>query len=146
MMSDAPQISQPAVITYQEIADQFDFLKKYQWSTTNYLVLIYGGIAWFGQHFTLARWQIWALSGVTILAACIGIGLLVRFQCDLGNIRVRAAKANNELLPEHERSALGLKYPDPNPYTRGWEVLVALILVSLVGALLAVMSLTSESR
>jgi hypothetical protein len=38
--TSSPKMSERALITYKAISDQFDFLKKQQWATTNYLVLV----------------------------------------------------------------------------------------------------------
>ena len=138
--TDSPQMSQQALITYKAISDQFDFLKKQQWATTNYLVLIYAAIAWFGQNVTLPSWLLCTLSALTVLAGIVGAGLLVWFQYDLGVLRERAETANNAFFSAHEREALGLK-PYRHPYGRGWHVLAALILVCGVGAFLVVVAL-----
>jgi hypothetical protein len=81
--TDSPQMSQQALITYKAISDQFDFLKKQQWATTNYLVLIYAAIAWFGHNVTLPTWLLCTLSGITVFAGIVGAGILVWFQYDL---------------------------------------------------------------
>jgi hypothetical protein len=136
----SPQMSEQALITYKAISDQFDFLKKQQWSTTNYLVLIYAAIAWFGHNVILSPWLTCALSGITVFAGIVGAGVLVWFQYDLGELRKRAETANVALFSQHEAQALGLK-PYRHPYGRGWHVLAALILVCVVGAFLVVVAL-----
>jgi hypothetical protein len=136
------QMSQEAQIVYRAISDQFDFLKKQQWATTNYVVLIYAAIAWCGQH-TEPRLS-WALMTVAIGAGAVAIGLLIRFQYDLAKLRERAERANEAYFSTHEREALGLESYS-RPFWRGWEVLVALILVCLVGTLLVFLVLNWPS-
>jgi hypothetical protein len=138
--TSSPKMSEQALITYKAISDQFDFLKKQQWATTNYLVLVYAAIAWFGHNVMLPSWLICALSALTVIAGIVGAGLLVWFQYDLGQLRKRAEAANNALFSTHERQVLSL-HPYPHPYGRGWHVLAALILVCLVGAFLVIVAL-----
>jgi hypothetical protein len=140
--TDSPQISEQALVVYKAISDQFDFLKKQQWATTNYLVLIYAAIAWFGRNGALSSsWVLCTLSAITVAAGLVAIGLLVWFQYDLGQLRQRADAANKALFSSHERRALDLQ-PYKHPYGRGWHVLAALILVCVAGAFLVVLALT----
>jgi hypothetical protein len=89
--TEVPQMSPQGLITYKAISDQFDFIKKQQWATTNYVVLIYAAIVWIGQHVEMSRWL---LSAATTGTGAAGIGLLVWFQYDLGELRKRAETAN----------------------------------------------------
>jgi hypothetical protein len=138
--TNSPQMSQQALITYKAISDQFDFLKKQQWATTNYLVLIYVAIAWFGHNVTLPSWLLCTLSAITVFAGIVGAGIIAWFQYDLGQLRKRAEAANDAFFSTHERQALGL-HRYPHPYGRGWHILAALILVCVVGAFLVVVAL-----
>ena len=130
------QMSPQALIVYKSISDQFDFLNKQQWVTTNYVVLIYAAIAWCGQHIDQSSSLLWVLMMVAIGAGGIGICLLIRFQYDLAKLRKRSDRANEEYFSAHERQALGLEKPYRHPFWRGWEVLTALILVCVAGAIL----------
>jgi hypothetical protein len=38
--TSSPPMSPQGLIVYKAISDQFDIIKKQQWATTNYLVLI----------------------------------------------------------------------------------------------------------
>jgi len=142
---NSPTISPQALIVYKSISDQFDFLKKQQWAATNYVVLIYGAIIWLGQHIEHSSLLSWVLSGVAIVTGVIGTVILTWFQCDLGRLRKRAVVANEACFSIDERQALGLK-PYRYPYGRGWHVLVALILVCVIGAALATITLHAPQR
>jgi hypothetical protein len=143
--TDVPEVSPQGLIVYQAISDQFDVIKKQQWATTNYVVLIYAAIVWIGQHVEPSSLSRCLLSAVTVFAGLCGIGLLIWFQYDLGELRRRAQTANEALFPANEREALGLG-PWAHPYLRGWNVLVALILVCLIGAGLTIFALNSPQR
>jgi hypothetical protein len=133
-----PPMSPQALIVYKAIADQFDFLKKQQWATTNYVVLIYAALVWCGQHIERSPRLLCVLTAFAIATGGVGIWLLVRFQYDLKKLRERGESANKEYFSDHERKALVLAVPNPHPFWRGWEVLFALILVCVVGAILVI--------
>ena len=42
----AEKLSEQGLIVYRAMLDQLGFLKKQQWTITNYLALIYGAIFW----------------------------------------------------------------------------------------------------
>ena len=144
-MSDtvAPQMSPQALIVYKWMADEFVFLKKSQWATTNYLVLIYAAIIWYGQHVKVSSSLSIFLSAAAIAAGLITIALLIRFQCDLAKLRKRTKAAEAVYFSENERQALTL-IPYKNPYLPGWQVLTALILVCVFGAMLVVLALNNS--
>ena len=136
-MAESPKVSEQALLVYKSIIDQFDIIKKQQWATTNYAVLIYAAIVWIDQHVEASPTFSWVLEAMTIFVGAISIGLLIWFQIDLGKLRKRAEHANSKLFSEEERNALDLK-PWRHPFWRGWNVLVALIAVCLFGAVLVV--------
>jgi hypothetical protein len=148
-MAESPKVSAQALLVYKSIIDQFDIIKKQMWATTNYVVLIYAAIVWIDQHVEASPTFSWVLVAVTIGVGVISTGLLILFQIDLGKLRERAKHANKKLFSEEERDALELE-PRPvskwwdyiffpaKPYLRGWNVLLALSLVCLVGAVLVV--------
>jgi uncharacterized sodium:solute symporter family permease YidK len=136
-MAESPKVSEQALLVYKSIIDQFDIIKKQQWATTNYAVLIYAAIVWIDQHVEPSPTFSWVLEAMTIFVGVIAIGLLIWFQIDLGKLRKRAERANSKLFSEEERNALDLK-PWRHPFWRGWNVLVALIAVCLFGAVLVV--------
>jgi hypothetical protein len=143
--TDAPPMSPQAQIVYRSMMEEFAFLKKSQWATTNYLVLIYAAIIWVGQHVEHSSWLSCVLSAIAIVAGLSTIGLLIRFQIDLGKLRKSADTAHAAYFSPHEREYLTMK-PYDHPYGRGWEVLVALIAVSVFGAVLVVFALYLPQR
>jgi len=136
-MAESPKVSEQALLVYKSIIDQFEVIKKQQWATTNYAVLIYAAIVWIDQRVEASPTFSWVLEAMTIFVGVISIGLLIWFQIDLGKLRKRAEHANSKLFSEEERNALDLK-PWRHPFWRGWNVLVALIAVCLFGAVLVV--------
>jgi hypothetical protein len=108
-MSDtvAPQMSPQALIVYKWMADEFVFLKKSQWATTNYLVLIYAAIIWYSQHVKVSSSLSIFLSAAAIAAGLITIALLIRFQCDLAKLRKRTKAAEAVYFSENERLTAG---------------------------------------
>jgi hypothetical protein len=146
-MAESPKVSEQALLVYKSIIDMFDIIKKQMWATTNYAVLIYAAIVWIDQHERVKASVLfsWLLVAVTIGVGGIAFILLICFQRDLGKLRERAKRANNELFSKEERDALELE-PWRHPYLRGWNVLLALILVCLVGAVLVVGAVAFENE
>jgi hypothetical protein len=136
-MAESPKVSEQALLVYKTIIDQFEIIKKQQWATTNYTVLIYAAIVWIDQHVEASPTFSWVLVAMTILVGVISIGLLISFQIDLGGLRKQAEHANSRLFSEEERNALCLE-AYRSPYWRGWHVLIVLIAVCLIGAVLVV--------
>jgi hypothetical protein len=132
-MAESPKVSEQALLVYKSIIDQFEIIKKQQWATTNYAVLIYAAIGWIDQHVEASPTFSWVLA----LVGVISIGLLISFQIDLGGLRKQAGHANSRLFSEEERNALCLE-AYRSPYWRGWHVLIVLIAVCLFGAVLVV--------
>jgi len=143
--ADATQMSPQALIVYKWMADEFVFLKKQMWVTTNYLVLIYAAIVWYGQHVDHSSWLPCLLSGVAIVAGLVTTGLLIWFQYDLGKLRERTRVAEAAYFSTNERQDLGL-IPAEHPYGRGWHVVAAFILICVVGAVLVVVALNLPPR
>jgi hypothetical protein len=136
-LSESPQVSPQALQVLKAISDQFDIIKKQQWATTNYAVLIYAAIAWLRYHVRGSQVFSCALVTVAIIVGLVASTLLIWFQFDLGELRQRADTANSRLFSTEERDALGLS-PWKHPYLRGLNVLLALIAVCLFGAGLVV--------
>jgi hypothetical protein len=102
---------------------------------------VYAAIVWLHHHVKLPPVGICIISGITVLAAIWQIVLLIRFQRDLLKLRLRAQTANATFYPEAERKGLDLATRYEFPFWRGWEVLVALICVSVIGAFLVILVL-----
>jgi hypothetical protein len=129
----ASKISEQALLAYKAILDQFAIIKKQQWATTNYAVLIYAAIAWLAYHVDRSPVFSWVLIAVASIVGLAATGLLISFQVDLRDLRKQAQTAENEFFSNEERKALGMK-DLKHPFLRGWEVLTALIAVCLFGA------------
>jgi hypothetical protein len=102
------------------------------------VVLIYAAIIFVRLHVEAGPLVLCSLATLAIVAGVIGARLLIRFQYDLGELRNRAATANQTLFSTAEREALGLRRPK-HPYGRGWHVLAALVGVCVAGAIVVVM-------
>jgi len=143
-----PAVTPQALEVYKALLAQVDFIKKQQWVVTNYAVLIYAAIVWVGKNAepisTLPRSF---LSFVIFVTAAYSIRLLYRFQLDLRDARIRLDEANAYCFNDKQRDALKLRefgVEDlEGPFWRGWEVLLALVLVCFVGAVVAVYALLS---
>ena len=116
--------------------DDTVFIKRQQWAVTNYVALIYAGIIWFVQNFESASSHILAcaLSTFAIIAGLIGTYLLFCFQLDLSALRRRIETAVNYSFGPEEKEAFTIRERDPDPFTRGGHILLALILVCVGGA------------
>ncbi len=60
-MAESPKVSEQALLVYKSIIDQFEIIKKQQWATTNYAVLIYAAIGWIDQHVEASPTFSWVL-------------------------------------------------------------------------------------
>jgi hypothetical protein len=136
---DTPQLSQNALTLYKQMLDGLNFIKRQQWATTNYAALLYAAMVWFGQH--SGPKAICPLSMLAIITALVAIGLLVKFQLDLGKLRERIAKVNKYCFAGKEKEVFDVRDQDEDPYTRGGWILAALILVCTVGAALVLIAL-----
>ena len=125
-------MSPHGLILYKQMLDETGFIKKQQWTITNYVVLIYGAIIFLNEKFpeelTLA------LSRAAILTWVIATVLLLKIQYDLGRHRQRIAEVNKHYFVGDERQPFDIKdTDDEHPYTRGGTILVILIVVCLSG-------------
>jgi hypothetical protein len=136
-----PEMSKQGLIIYQAISDRFEYLTKHQWSTTNYVVLIYAAIGWIGQHVQYSFRLVLFLSVIAAATGVLGAILVGVFQYDLGKLRLRAQAANNKYLSPEELSALKPHPWGSNPFWHGWHVPAALIAVCLGGAVLVILFL-----
>jgi hypothetical protein len=137
----ADKMSEQLLVLYKARLDDIGFLKRQQWSATNYLTLIYAAIVWLGLNPKRDSQLSFILSAIAVAAAILAIALLLKFQCDLGKLRSRnSAVHKSYFFTDKEREVFDVK-DDPNPYQRGGLVLIALISVAVVGAILVVCAL-----
>jgi hypothetical protein len=145
---ERPAVTPQALEVYRTRLTQVDFAKKQQWVVTNYAVLIYAAIVWVGKNAepisTLLRCF---LSFVIFVTGICAIGLIIRFQFVLRDARLRLDEANAYCFTDKQRDVLKLREFGvehfEGPFWRGWEVLLALVLVCFVGATVAVCALFS---
>jgi hypothetical protein len=134
------KLSEQGVIVYKAMIDEMSFLKKQQWTITNYLVLIYGAIfgLWNIKPVPDIKWLlILSVSG----AALFGAWLLCLIQYDLGKARERIQEVDHKIFDADERSVLKIgKYQ--GPHLRGFSFLLVFILIDLCGAILLICSLS----
>jgi hypothetical protein len=135
-----PTMSQHGLVLYKACMDNLDYFKRQQWTVTNYLALIYAAIVWVDHNIHQTRLLTWILSGFAVVAAAVNIGLLLWFQRDTARLRRRLASISNFAFQGEERTAFQIE-DDPNPFARGWQVLIALIGVSVIGALVVIIAL-----
>lgn len=139
------QASEQALQVYKGIQDAFVFLKRQQWVTTNYVVLLYAAIAWVSTNIKMSPHVSCGLVAVAIVAGVVAAILLGWFQYDLGKLRIRSDRANAYLFSDEERKELGLMETE-HPYGRGWQVVGSLIAVCLLGATLVVVVIVSGPK
>jgi hypothetical protein len=83
------QLSPQALTLYKRMLEDTVFIKRQQWATTNYAALIYAAIIWLAHNWAIPGGIACVLIGFSGVTAAIGIGLLMRFQFDLCELRKR---------------------------------------------------------
>jgi hypothetical protein len=136
---DIPQLTPHALALYKQMLEGLNFIKRQQWATTNYAALLYAAMVWFGQHTGPRATR--PLSALAIITALVAIGLLLKFQYDLGKSREHIAIVNRHFFVRKEKEILGIKDQDEDRFTRGRTILAALISVCAVGAVLVLIAL-----
>jgi len=127
---------------YKDAVDNIIFLKKQQWLTTNYALLVYAAIFVISAHYfsrtDLARnW----LGVLTIATFVIHWYMLHLFQREIEKFRNRLGWIYRTYFSAEERAGLDVKLEPPNWYQP--EVYIGLIAVSFVGAVLTAVFLWS---
>jgi hypothetical protein len=103
--------------------------------------LIYAAVYWFTKNsISLSVAEKCLLASLTLLAAIVGIALLVIIQYDLGQARLRVQETDSTIFDEQESRALGIERYR-GPHARGLSFLAALIGVAASGAGLLIWSL-----
>jgi len=130
----SPQLSPQVLALHQRMMEDATFIKRQQWSLTNYAALIYAAIIWFAQNpkNTSASWILLAATYATAIFAVV---LLIWFQKDLCDLMKRIAKVNSHSFGGMERIAFDIKEVDSRPFLRGFHIVFALITVCIVGAI-----------
>jgi predicted DNA repair protein MutK len=131
---DSDKLTEQALVVYEGLHEQVGFLKKQQWTITNYVALIYGAIFIIKKELSsLTSALECLLIAATIGAALYGLAALIVIQIDLGKARERIDKADCRVFGKKEYDYLGLQ-EEPRPYLRGMFFTGALMLVLVIGA------------
>ena len=131
-------LSEQGLVVYRALHEQIGFLKKQQWTITNYLLIIYA--AAFGILKDLNPTPLalrYVGIGIVFLACLYGVAALIIVQCDLGDARKRISSADQNIFGTRERAHLGIQRDD-DPYTRGLLFTLGLGLALVAGAVLVI--------
>jgi hypothetical protein len=131
-------LSEQGLVVYRALHEQIGFLKKQQWTITNYLLIIYAAV--FGIVKDLNPTPLvlrYVALGVVFLACLYGLAALIVVQCDLGDARKRITTADENIFGTTERANLGIQR-DEDPYGRGLLVTLGLGLALVTGAVLVI--------
>jgi hypothetical protein len=142
---DSEGLSEQATVVYKLLHEQVAFLKKQQWTITNYIALIYAAI--FGvtkelQSTSFPSTLKCILIAAAIVACVYGPTALTKVQVDLGEARERLDKTDREIFGDKEYRELGLRQ-ETHPFWRGMFFTGALMLVLVIGAVIVVSYLTA---
>lgn len=139
------ELSPQGQTMYELMLKDTTFIKRQQWAVTNYAALIYAATIWIAHNLRHTSQTLsCVLTVFAIITAVVSIGILIWFQSDLSRLRIGIAHANASLFSDDEKAALSLRHRDPDPFTRGWHILAALILVCVAGAVLTIFAITTE--
>ena len=137
---------------FKELFDEIKSAKRQQWTITNYGLLILGAI--YGVRHQLPvevthlQSKLKFLAILAIATAVLGSGFLLRIQSHMSRSRSRLDKLHKTYFERDELEAIGLKDNEINNledqtwwhriahWWRGWEFLLALMLVLWIGAYL----------
>jgi fatty acid desaturase len=132
-----PEVTPQAMEVYKLRHAQVDFIKKQQWVVTNYAVAIYVAIVWVSHNLRIALVYNLILIVTTVAVAGGATLLLWQFQVDLKHARLRVDEINDLCFSHEQRKKLYIRdfeKQDPQgPFWRGWNVLLALMAVCIVG-------------
>ena len=128
---------------YKDAVDNIIFLKRQQWVATNYALLVYAAIfvisAEYFSRTDFARNVLGTIAIVTFLIHCY---VMFALQRAIDVFRARLYWIYNTYFSREEQAGLGLPLGPESPRHR-LDVAAALVLVSLVGAVLTCVYLWS---
>jgi hypothetical protein len=128
------QMSEQALVVYKLLHEQIAFLKRQQWTITNYVGVVYAAVFAVGKELGLSFSGLQCGLIVAAAGACIyALISLVVIQYDLGNARRRLSGTDRKVFGDKEYNELGLSNYD-KPYGRGMFFTGALALVLFIGA------------
>jgi hypothetical protein len=137
----SPNLSPQGLAMYELMLKDTAFIKRQQWATTNYAALIYAAIVWVVHNLKPSPKENSVLMLLTIFTAIASVSILIWFQRDLGKLRKRISHANEKFFDDDETSGLSIRVPDEDPYVRGWQILIALVMVCVAGAVVVFFAL-----
>jgi len=133
---------------FKELFEELKSAKQQQWTITNYGVLILAAIYWVKLP-EVSHGQS-KLKFLAIATAVVGSFLLLRIQSNMARSRCRLDKLHKTYFEPDELEGIGLTDRQIRNlgnetwwryFRQGWEFLVALILVLVVGAILVCLAL-----
>jgi hypothetical protein len=137
---DRRRLSEQALVVYRAMHEQISFLKKQQWTITNYLLLVYGAAYAIKKEVASSSlWWVleWVLVGGVAVACLYGLCALMIVQWDLKCARMRVSKVDEGIFGITERAHLQIK-PEKHPFRRGLFFTGALGLVLVFGAVVVI--------
>jgi hypothetical protein len=127
------EITEQGQILYKAMIEQLTYVKRQQWTITNYLMLIYAAIFWLAKNSDkLYAGEQCILSSLTILAGA-SVALISIVQYDLRDARDRIKETEKAIFDPPERAAFQTERHQ-GLHPRGLAFLVTLISVCVLGA------------
>jgi hypothetical protein len=135
IIDPSPKLSEQGLIVYKAMFDQLDFIRKQQWTITNYAALLYGAIFVFAKGLSKESYvETVLLTTVTAAVCWYGTAILLHTQTDLSDARRRLDHALKELFKDtKERNILGLE-KETEPFIHGLDFTTLLLGVIWFGA------------
>ena len=129
------KLSEQGLVVFKAAFDHINFIKKQQWTITNYAALLYGAIFLFTKGLSKESYgETVLLTTVTAAVCWYGTVMLLHSQTYLSDARNRLNHAIMELFKDtQERNILGLE-SETEPFIRGLEFTIPLLGVIWFGA------------
>lgn len=135
------QLSQAGLAVYKALLDNMQFVKKQQWSITNYLILILAALFGISRTFQpLTACEKLVESTFAVIASCYGIYLLILMQIHMADTRRRLKKIHDTCLTCEEIMILGIS-DYSRPFAEGTSFLIGFIGVTLISTTLVIFSM-----
>jgi len=131
--------SEHVLIVYKELFEQINYLKRQQWTITNYIALCCDICDCKKHQLAIILSEI-SVGWCDINSSCVGVVALVIVQHDLGQARQRINNIEKGIFSSAEQSLLDIQ-DDTKAFTRGWFFPFAFTCVLLAGAALIVLFL-----
>jgi hypothetical protein len=140
---DSEILSEQAITLYKLLHEQVAFLKKQQWTITNYIALIYAAIFGLKKELSALPYPLKCILIAAVIVACVyGLIALGLIQFDLGKSRKRLDETERHIFGDKEYRELKLR-EEKHPYRRGMFFTGALMLLLVIGTVIVVPYLAS---